>query len=105
MRGMKNAFTLMELLVAVTLMVILMGSIIFIFTQSQKTFSRSEQAVVMLQNVRSGFDVMERDLATVQRDEGRAHSRAIRYGADYFLWHRRDDSQLDRVFHTDPAAE
>lgn len=63
----RGAFTLIELLVAMALMTILTGSVVFIFTQSQKIFLTVDAKVQVYQYARYAFDLMERDLANVIR--------------------------------------
>ena len=64
---MKNvkSFTLVELMVAVALMVILTGSVVFIFARSQEIFLKVDARVQVYQYARYAFDQMERDLANV----------------------------------------
>jgi prepilin-type N-terminal cleavage/methylation domain-containing protein len=61
----RRAFTLVELLVAVALMTILTGSVVFIFLQAQRIFIRVDAKVQVYQYARYAFDQMERDLANV----------------------------------------
>lgn len=59
----SRGFTLVELLVAVTLMVILTGTITFVFLRAQQIFVQMEARVQVYQYARFAFDQMERDLA------------------------------------------
>jgi len=59
----RAGFTLVELLVAVTLMVILTGTITFVFLRAQQIFTRVDARVQVYQYARHAFDQMERDLA------------------------------------------
>jgi prepilin-type N-terminal cleavage/methylation domain-containing protein len=61
----RPGFTLVELMVAMALMMILTGSVVFIFTQAQKIFSKVDASVQVYQYARYAFDQMERDLANV----------------------------------------
>lgn len=67
MKRRNKAFTLVELLVAVTLMLILSGSIFFIFNTAREITKDGEQAIFILQNVRNAVETMSRDLATTKR--------------------------------------
>ncbi|TET38160.1 MAG: type II secretion system protein [Planctomycetota bacterium] len=59
---MKNrGFTLVELLVAITLMVILTGSIVYIFTSGQRIFRDSDRQVQIFQTIRMLVDSIERE--------------------------------------------
>lgn len=60
-------FTLIELMVAMALMMILTGSVVFIFIQAQKIFTTVNARVEVYQYARYAFDQMERDLANVVR--------------------------------------
>jgi prepilin-type N-terminal cleavage/methylation domain-containing protein len=64
-RARRAAFTLIELMVAMALMMILTGSVVFIFIQAQKIFSTVDARVQVYQYSRYAFDQMERDLANV----------------------------------------
>jgi type II secretory pathway pseudopilin PulG len=55
--------TLVELLVAISLMIILTGSISYVFVTARNVFSRSEATIQVYQNARNAFDVMERELS------------------------------------------
>lgn len=61
----RRGFTLVELLVAIALMTILTGSVVFIFIHSQKIFALVDARVQVYQYARYAFDQMERDLANV----------------------------------------
>src|SRR5688500_6949528 len=63
----RLGFTLVELMVAMALMMILTGSVVFIFIQAQKIFSTVDARVQVYQYSRYAFDQMERDLANVVR--------------------------------------
>lgn len=67
LRAVRRAFTLVELMVAMALMTILTGSIVFIFIQSQDIFTTLDAKVQVYQYARYAFDQMERDLANVVR--------------------------------------
>src|SRR4051812_8260346 len=61
----RSGLTLIELLVAMALMTVLTGTIVFIFTQAQTIFTQVDAKVQVYQYARSAFDQMERDLANV----------------------------------------
>lgn len=63
----RRGFTFVELLVAIALMVILTGSVVFIFIQAQKIFVSVDAKVQVYQYARFAFDRMERDLSNVVR--------------------------------------
>jgi len=63
----RRGFTLVELLVAIALMTILTGSVVFIFIQAQKIFLTVDARVQVYQYARYAFDQMERDLSNVVR--------------------------------------
>ncbi|RME85836.1 MAG: prepilin-type N-terminal cleavage/methylation domain-containing protein, partial [Planctomycetota bacterium] len=67
MKYQKNGFTLVELMIAVALMVILTGSIVFVFTQAQRIYSNTNEAVKVYQQARAAMDTMERDFANVTK--------------------------------------
>ncbi|RMG14289.1 MAG: type II secretion system protein [Planctomycetota bacterium] len=60
-----GGFTLVELLVAMALMTILTGSVVFIFMEAQNIFVTVDARVQVYQYARYAFDQMERDLANV----------------------------------------
>jgi type II secretory pathway pseudopilin PulG len=61
-----SGLTLVELMVAMALMTVLTGTIVFIFTQAQNIFQQVDAKVQVYQYARGAFDQMERDLANVQ---------------------------------------
>ncbi len=63
----RTGFTLVELMVAMALMMILTGSVVFIFIQAQKIFLTVDARVQVYQYARYAFDQMERDFANVVR--------------------------------------
>lgn len=65
--ALKKSFTLVELMVAMSLGVILTGAIVFIFIQSQKIFTDMDAKVTVYQYARSAFDIIERDLANATK--------------------------------------
>lgn len=67
MKKARTGFTLVELMVAMALMMILTGSVVFIFIQAQKIFLTVDARVQVYQYSRYAFDQMERDLANVVR--------------------------------------
>lgn len=62
----SRGFTLVELLVAVALMVILVGAVVMVFTQSSQVISVSEAQMEVYQNARAAMEIIARDLASVQ---------------------------------------
>lgn len=67
MRKKQHGFTLVELMIAVALMVILTGSIVFVFTQAQRVYTQTDATVKVYQNARTAMDIMERDIANAYR--------------------------------------
>ncbi len=63
----SRGVTLVELLVAVSLMVILTGSLSYVFTTARNIFSRSEATIQVYQNARNAFDIIERELSMAVR--------------------------------------
>lgn len=63
----RRGFTLVELMVAMALMTILTGSVVFIFMQAQNLFQQMDARVQVYQYARYAFDQMERDFANVVR--------------------------------------
>jgi type II secretory pathway pseudopilin PulG len=65
-RRLRSAgLTLVELMVSIALMMILTGSIVFVFIQAQNIFTHVVAKVEVYQNARIALDQMERDLANV----------------------------------------
>src|SRR4051794_398906 len=60
-----RGLTLVELMVAMALMTVLTGTIIFIFSQAQMIYSQVDAKVKVYQYARTALDTMERDLANV----------------------------------------
>src|SRR5437764_7376642 len=60
-----RGLTLVELMVAMALMTVLTGTIIFIFSQAQSIYAHVDAKVKVYQYARTALDVMERDLANV----------------------------------------
>jgi type II secretory pathway pseudopilin PulG len=61
----EAGITLIELMVAMALMTVLTGTIIFIFTQAQSIYSHVDAKVKVYQYARTALDTMETDLANV----------------------------------------
>ncbi len=59
----RSGVTLIELLVAIGLMVVLTGSISFVFVTARGVFTQSEATIQVYQNARNAFDVIERELS------------------------------------------
>lgn len=62
-----RGLTLVELMVAMALMTVLTGTIIFIFSQAQTIYAQVNAKVQVYQYARTALDTMERDLANVVR--------------------------------------
>jgi prepilin-type N-terminal cleavage/methylation domain-containing protein len=61
----RRGLTLVELMVAMALMTVLTGTIIFIFAQAQTIYAHVDAKVKVYQYARTALDTMERDLANV----------------------------------------
>jgi type II secretory pathway pseudopilin PulG len=59
----NTGVTLIELLVAIALMIILTGSISYVFITSRSVFSQSEATIQVYQNARNAFDIIEREVS------------------------------------------
>jgi prepilin-type N-terminal cleavage/methylation domain-containing protein len=60
-------FTLVELMIAISLMLIITMQLNIIFNQSRKMFISANAMVEVYQNARSALDVMERDIANIAK--------------------------------------
>jgi type II secretory pathway pseudopilin PulG len=89
----RSGFTFVELLVAMTLMMILTGSVVFIFMQAQEIFLAVDARVQVYQYARYAFDQMERDLANV------VHSQDMEFFND------QTGAAAGAVGHFDPGEE
>lgn len=61
----SRGITLIELMVAMALMTVLTGTIIFIFSQAQNIYAHVDAKVKVYQYARTALDTMERDLSNV----------------------------------------
>src|SRR3990172_10727279 len=61
----EAGFTLLELLIAMTIGLVVLGSIFSSFTTQKKSFELQEQITVMEQNLRVPIDFITRDLRNV----------------------------------------
>ena len=59
----EDGFTLIEVLVAVAITLILMGSVFGLLTKGQDSFRREHQVADMQMSTRSGLQLVSRDLA------------------------------------------
>ena len=59
----SRGVTMIELLVAIGLMIILTGSISFVFVTARNVFRMSEATIQVYQNARNAFDVLEKELS------------------------------------------
>ena len=60
--GRESGFSLVELLVAMTIGTVVLGAMYNVFTVQNKTFSIQEQIVEMQQNARAAMDMMSREI-------------------------------------------
>lgn len=60
-------FTLVELMIAISLMLIITLQLNIIFNQSRKLFIAADAMVQVFQNARSALELLERDIANVQK--------------------------------------
>ena len=58
----ESGFTLIEVMVAVAITLIIMGSVFGLLTQGQDSFEREHEVADMLSSTRAGLDTMSRDL-------------------------------------------
>jgi type IV pilus assembly protein PilW len=67
---MKNnkGFTIVELLVAMAISLVVMGSIYSVYQTQQKSYIVQEQVTVMQQNLRAGMTMLTRDIRTAGYD-------------------------------------
>jgi prepilin-type N-terminal cleavage/methylation domain-containing protein len=63
----KAGFTILELLVAVTLMVILTGAVSYVFVTAKNVFVQADATIQVYQNARNAFDMMERELSVAEK--------------------------------------
>lgn len=59
----RRGFTLIELMVAVSLMVILISGVVYIFFHSTQMFSMAEGLMKIFQNARAAFGIMGREIS------------------------------------------
>lgn len=59
--------TLIELMVSISLGVILIGIMVFVWTTSQQVMSRTTDKIAVYQNLRNILDIVEKDVANVVR--------------------------------------
>ena len=62
----QQAFTLIELLISVVLMMILVGAVVMVFMHSSEVVTLAEAKTEVYQNARVIFDTIGRDLASIQ---------------------------------------
>lgn len=60
--GRPAGFSLVELLIAMTVGLVVLGAMYSVFTIQNKTFGNQEEIVAMQQNVRAGMDMMTREI-------------------------------------------
>jgi type II secretory pathway pseudopilin PulG len=92
---MKNSnpavgFTMLELMVAVTLMVILTGAVSYVFVTAKNVFVQADATIQVYQNAKSAFDVMERELSVAEKT----------HDMDFFI-----DSGATANKHFDPGEQ
>jgi len=58
----KSGFTIVELLVAMAISLVVMGSIYSVYRSQQKSYLVQEQVAVMQQNLRAGMTMLTRDI-------------------------------------------
>lgn len=65
--GLKEGFTILELLVAVTLMVIITGAVSYVFVTAKNIFVQADATIQVYQNARNAFDIMEREFSIAEK--------------------------------------
>ena len=60
---MRGGFTTVELMVAVGLMVVLIGSIVSVFSRSTEVFQRAVGLTEIAQNSRAALEILGREIA------------------------------------------
>ena len=66
--GRAGGFSLVELLIAMTVGLVVLGAAYSVFTLQNKIFGNQEELVVMQQNVRAGMDMMAREIGMAGYD-------------------------------------
>ena len=64
----QQAFTLIELMVSVALMLILVGAVVMVFSSSSEVFIAAEAKMTIHQNARVAMEFMARELASATAD-------------------------------------
>lgn len=72
----RNGFTLLEILIAMTILVIILTSTYTLFRTASSAFSKGESRIELYQQARVIFQMVERELSSALRIPGRS---------DYFL--------------------
>ncbi len=69
-----RGFTLVEMMIAMAVGLVVLGTMYSTFTVQNKTFSDQEEIVAMQQNVRAGMDMMAREIGMAGYDPCRVNS-------------------------------
>jgi type IV pilus assembly protein PilW len=70
----EGGFSLVELLIAMTVGLVILGGVYSVFILQNKTFSTQEDVLEMQQNVRAGMDMMTREIGLAGYDPRRVNS-------------------------------
>jgi type IV pilus assembly protein PilW len=65
----RQGFTLIELMLAMTISMVLMGAVFMIYNNQSRSYVAQEQAAAMEQNLRAGLYVMSREIRLAGYDE------------------------------------
>lgn len=69
-----GGFSLVEMVIAMAVGLVVLGSMYSVFTIQNKTFSNQEEIVSMQQNVRAGMDMMAREIGMAGYDPAMANA-------------------------------
>jgi prepilin-type N-terminal cleavage/methylation domain-containing protein len=70
----SRGFSLIEMLIAMTVGLVVLGAMYNVFTIQNKTFGNQEEIVAMQQSVRAGMDMMAREVGMAGYDPALANS-------------------------------
>jgi type IV pilus assembly protein PilW len=89
----SNGFTLVELMVAMAISLLVMGSIYSVYQSQQRSYVVQEQVTAMQQNLRAGMAMLTRDIRMAGYDPTRANNLGITVANNNGIqFTRRDDS-------------
>ncbi len=93
----SSGFTLIELMIAMTIGVLVMAAVMTAFISQHRSYLAQDDIIDMQQNGRAAMDMLTRDIRTVGYDPNNLGAAIITPNANNFIFTREDDTAVNRL--------